>query len=698
LIISKKNNITFIFCVISVLYIGLAIFGGIQHYSPVPHWDMWDGYLGFYVKALSGDWSAWWAQHNEHRIVIARLFFWMDLAWFHGTGLFLIIINYVLVALGCFTFTLAINEKTNSKTQFILFFMYSWMFYWIQNNNLTWGFQSQFILAQLLPLCAFYFLHKSRTTPNTISIKYFFLATCFGIAAMGTMANGVLALPLMTIYCMILHFGWKKTFFLAILSGALVTLYFSGYHAPSGHGSLINAVQNNFSGLIQYILLYTGGPFYYLVGKGNTGMLVAQIAGAFLIISASIFSYQSLRSPPKNTLNLALLTFILYIGGTAFGTAGGRLIFGIHQALSSRYMTPSIMAWVALLILYIPSLNKISASKNIKIWIPFFALLLLMLPYQLKALSSQDNMLFERKIGALALELGIQDQSEIAHIYPRAKRALSVAKQSGEQNLSIFGMLPIKDAKERIGSHSNAMITSTTTLGSLDGTQILQEDERYLRIRGWIFCKDSLSVPNLLEVVDNQGIVVGVALTGQPRPDVAKAINPVAVNSGFKGYLLSSQQGKTLELRGVGSNCMLKVKAPDFLLRVAKMIPTESKTTIRAEEIMPNNEWTGTDYAQSHFENMVVCGSFIRSDQDTGSISLKLRRGDSFFYRSGPTGGHQFLEIQNSTFPKTILPVAVDWSQLNFSSDRLPDEFIIKISDQGTGWGEWSSVAFKNNK
>jgi hypothetical protein len=126
LIVSKKNNINFIFCVISVLYIGLAVFGGIQHYSPVPHWDMWDGYLAFYAKALSGDWSVWWAQHNEHRILIARLFFWMDLAWFHGTGLFLIIINYVLVALGCLTFRLAINEKTNSKTQFILFFMYSY--------------------------------------------------------------------------------------------------------------------------------------------------------------------------------------------------------------------------------------------------------------------------------------------------------------------------------------------------------------------------------------------------------------------------------------------------------------------------------------------------------------------------------------------------------------------------------------------
>jgi hypothetical protein len=41
--------------------------------------DMWNGYLGFFTKLSDGDWSAWWGQHNEHRIFLARLFFWFDL-------------------------------------------------------------------------------------------------------------------------------------------------------------------------------------------------------------------------------------------------------------------------------------------------------------------------------------------------------------------------------------------------------------------------------------------------------------------------------------------------------------------------------------------------------------------------------------------------------------------------------------------
>ena len=51
------------------VFLGLAIIGGYEAYSPVPMGDMWNGTLGFYVNASHGDWSSWWAQHNEHRIL-----------------------------------------------------------------------------------------------------------------------------------------------------------------------------------------------------------------------------------------------------------------------------------------------------------------------------------------------------------------------------------------------------------------------------------------------------------------------------------------------------------------------------------------------------------------------------------------------------------------------------------------------------
>jgi len=40
------------------------------------------------------------------------------------------------------------------------------------------------------------------------------------------------------------------------------------------------------------------------------------------------------------------------------------------------------------------------------------------------------------------------------------------------------------------------------------------------------------------------------------------------------------------------------------------------------------------------------------------------------------------------------LPVSTEWSLLDFNSMILPDgDFVVKFSDQGAGWSEWSAIA-----
>ena len=75
----------------------LAIIGGIKGYSSIPYWDMWDSTVNFNIRLAQGDYSVWWAQHNEHRIVLSKILFWMDQYFFGGLSTFLIITNYLLV-------------------------------------------------------------------------------------------------------------------------------------------------------------------------------------------------------------------------------------------------------------------------------------------------------------------------------------------------------------------------------------------------------------------------------------------------------------------------------------------------------------------------------------------------------------------------------------------------------------------------
>jgi hypothetical protein len=119
--------------------------------------------------------------------------------------------------------------------------------------------------------------------------------------------------------------------------------------------------------------------------------------------------------------------------------------------------------------------------------------------------------------------------------------------------------------------------------------------------------------------------------------------------------------------------------------------------TVGSRNVQLGNEWLGTDFFESRFDGMVVFGSFIDSDANTGSLVVDMKRGDKLLYRSGPTRGKQIVEVLGTRFPATTLPAAPDWVLLDFSHDVLPEEFAVKFSDNGAGWGEWSAIALKSD-
>ena len=145
---------------LSAVIVALAVAGAFQHHSPVPYWDMWNGYLQFYMNATDGMIESWWAQHNEHRIVLARLLFFVDIAWFGGLGYFLIATQLLMIAAAAALWVSILREqvvgahRVAHRTPRVVFACATTavLFLWMQHENLTWAFQSQFFLVQLLPL------------------------------------------------------------------------------------------------------------------------------------------------------------------------------------------------------------------------------------------------------------------------------------------------------------------------------------------------------------------------------------------------------------------------------------------------------------------------------------------------------------------------------------------------------------------
>lgn len=551
----------------AALMIALAIIGGYRNYSPVPYWDMWDGVLNFYIQIENGNYSAWWAQHNEHRIVLARLLFWIDYRYFGGLSVFLIFFNYLLVSFAAYIFWRYIREssgtKNAAKSEIILaLFITGGLFSWAQDVNLTWGFQSQFFMAQTMPLWALLWLARSSRNPTN---NFNYIAACLiGVVSAGTMANGVLALPVLFLCAVFLRLSAVKTGLLFTLSLVVISLYFNDYHTPDAHGHFLNAIKDDPLGFLHYVLLYLGNPLYALIGKGEFGKLLGLLAGFMLIVGMAWLLFRQIRCKDKSPEVLALLCFIVYVGGTAFGTASGRLVFGVDQALTSRYVTPSLMAWAAFAVVIYLSDHATTASVQKRITALMLVLGLLLLGKQVNTLKQVDHILSERQIAALALALDVDDKKYISSIYPNSDRALALSRIAAQKNYSIFGEYPYAGLKQQMFKPYATNATNECK-GNVDKIELIENVGNYVRIRGWFFDAADQKSPLLVRFVDNKGVVNGFAITGMPNNEATVTVDKKAKLSGFSGYLNASLLGHQITAMGDRPSCRLTVNLPDSL-------------------------------------------------------------------------------------------------------------------------------------
>lgn len=529
---NKNGKTLFIF---TVTYVLLAIIGAYNNYSFVPLNDSWSELVNFFIRFQEEGVVAFWNQTNEHRIVLSRALFLIDLNYFNGNFIFLILLNYLFVFLSAVIFCLYLQESLRFKKDlwavkamfcFIIFIIFSWM----QRENIIWEFQSQFLLAQLLPLLAFYLLHRFH---DTNKISYFFLACLSGILSIGTMANGVLALPLLFLLSLVLNTKFWQKLTLSLISVITLYLYYYDYHSPIPQGIPLETIINQPLDLTRYILRYLGSPFYHLTGKGSH--ILSELMGLFFILISIYSTYKNLFVLKKSSHALSLLTFILFIGISAVGTACGRTKFGIEHAFPSRYSTPLLMGWSAIIILYSESLYEALHKRRMQIITPGLIILLALMALQFKTILPPKKSSFEKEIAALAIELGVKDYMQIKNVYVfDSNFPLKDFDSAKQKNISIFANPLIKDVAELIGEKESD--DKNKLSGNIDKISAIDDESRFVAIEGLI--TDS-NTPKIIHIVDKDNIIVGYTLTKK---------------NFFKGYLLSDKVSNSLQLIGIDNH------------------------------------------------------------------------------------------------------------------------------------------------
>lgn len=558
---------------IALYFFVTVVIGIFLSYTSVPILDMWDSTVGFYLALQNGNTSIWWAPHNEHRIVLSRLLFWLDLKLTDGRSILSLATHPTFAALSVYTFylfykQLVVVTSTHSRLINILVasFLTAWLFQWIQHENFAWAFQSQFFMAQLLPLMSLYLLARSSTAQ--VRRNTWFLAACvLGIASAGTMANGVICLPILVVYSLITRQSLQRVLVLTVLAITTLSLYFWDFHTPAHHSSVTQSILSQPLNLARYVLLYIGGPFYYLWGGGKYGLLIAMSAttamaaySVYILVTPSLAPV-SRPDERHRTWQLALVFYIIYLAGTALGTGGGRLVFGVEQALAPRYTTPALMAWAALFILCLPTL--VAHWQKLRLLIVPAALVLLsqMVVQQTNSLESHRNQNFERAQAVLALELDIKDREKIRSIYPSPEVLINITNVLRSRKLSVFGYQPWIGLRERISEFHDIPRALPTCLGHLDTINQIEPEIEQLRVQGWLMNSETTQPATLITILDSSNIVIGFALGGQIRNDVANAHGHTALNSGFGGYIEAPERDRSIRLIADNNACELVISA-----------------------------------------------------------------------------------------------------------------------------------------
>lgn len=525
----------------------LAIIGTYRIHSSIFVWDMWGG-LDAFIKIKEGNYSTWWAQHNEHRMLLGRLLFYVYFTLFKGQGPFLIIINYLLIVLAVFLLWQILLKLTSTKKVSVYetlmgLLLVAWLFFWIQKENLIMDFQGVFFLAQLLPLCAIFYLYKSLEQP--LNHRYFILSCIFGVSAVGTLANGLMVLPLLTIYALITRQRDIRIIILSALSISMIYFYLHGYTKPPHYGGF-NIALKEIIPLIRYTLLYLGNPFQFALGYYQVMFmgLTLVIGSIFLVINR-----EHHRSPPA--LTLALGFYIFYIEISAVITAYGRILFGEAQALSSRYTTPTIMAWAVLFVLYSPNILASLKTKPWKSWILLSLLVVIMLPQQLTALKHENESLLNQKMAAFALALEINDTEQIKKIFPSPKLAKELTEKALKYGISVSNQYPVSHLRQQLGMlmPTSSSMRSPLCEGDLKIEKI-KKDNRYVRIKGWLYNPMYKLHSQTIRVLDDSNKVIGYAFMGQSRHELFKLHGKKALLSGYQGYLLLPKKHQSLILDG----------------------------------------------------------------------------------------------------------------------------------------------------
>lgn len=675
-------------------------------------------------------------QYNEHRILVPRIFFLIDLLFFYGKNGFLIFSIFIcqIIHIGLFWWILGFSDSITKRQRITLTSMVSILLLSLtQHENFLWGFQIQFVGVFAAATAAFASIARlaevsGGQTRNGEAKALLWLGSSIACLVLSIlmMSNGLLAgLPLI-----VLAF-WIRVprLYLAIIVAVFLAsagIYLHGYHSPNGHAKPLESLAH-IDGVLLYAAAYLGGPFGSILADVfrpvqpsyvQNGLLTAQVMGIFgLVISAALGLLVVSRGRDQTCRAEAVLLMILaMVVGTALVTALGRLNFTYAQALSSRYATPALIFWAATGLLgYLiaarlpPGIGRALSIAGVAV---FAVLSTVVAPHQILVVRGLAETRLSRDQAGIAMILGVKDDETIKHIFPDPSLPWGARDFLRANRFSMFSEpfakwygVNIRDQFD-VARKSRCQGFFDTVTGVISSGS--EANSAQGRATGWVWDNEQASVPSTIVISDEKGVIVGLGLTGYRRPDVSKAIPEISSpHSGWQG-LVNGVAGSSLTAYAVldGGQMVCRLEQ-DHSAPLQLMTIDEGKATARISisDVDLDGMWQldGDDHVNVPRPALdgPVYGSWNGSDVNVGrltftNIPIPPNRKVAIPFATGPVSSHLSLYIQNGEKTSTKRITVSSPMKWKFIIIDLPDntdeKFNLIAEDIGAAWGEWLAI------
>jgi hypothetical protein len=515
---------------LAIVVVATTIYGGIHYFSPIPFWDQWNGYIGFFHAIRDGDYWFFWSQHMDHRIVIPRILFFLDIYVFGGWNAFNIVAIYFMLA--CLGIVIWIEYRKWHTVRYspfiILGLIFSFLFSWIENENLKWGFQSQFTAVYLFAMLAFAVYSRPTAGMSRVALGIF-----FAVCAELSMGNGIATFFVMATQGVLLRRPWREiaTVFMA---GVIATaIYF--YHFDKPVLPLDSNVAHMPLARLRFLLIFLGNPFYWVVNN----LMLAGIVGALIFIFAAVATIHLYRKKLFTPYRSFLVAGYGVVFASALGATQGRWMLGLPAAVASRYTLPVLLSFLLLSLLAI-DIATTKRSRTLVLLVPLVFLTFLA-RFQTQV-NGDIDLLYRWKLAVLGQKIGLDHQDLDTALFPLNVHSIyeREANFAAQYEIGPYSRGWLHDAG--IVKFDKDRVDGSLCIGFLE---TVAPDAVGMEVSGWVVSHIRSNMSRLIVLVNPAGETVGYGVSGKMRPDVKATLKDVPRDTGWIGFAKPGQKDLT---------------------------------------------------------------------------------------------------------------------------------------------------------